>query len=140
MAANVTCANCGVEFWMTDGLERARRRDGSSFYCPNGHSLSYAPTEDQKQIKELEGQLESQRRQHRRLINDYNELWAQREELVADLKVCPLGCGYRSRRQVPRDPVAMGRGLERVRTDMVDHLRVVHGARIPATKLLKAGA
>src|SRR4029077_9140433 len=135
---DVSCASCGIMFCLPEPLYNARKRDGDSFYCPNGHSLSYRPTEDQKKIKELESQLEARDRWRERLVTDLNEAFAQREDLLADLKQCPL-CDYRSRRQVPRDPVAMGRGLERVRGDMVEHLTAHHGARMAAQKLLGAG-
>lgn len=38
-----TCAweGCGVTFGLTDGFEDRRKEDHKSFYCPNGHSMSY---------------------------------------------------------------------------------------------------
>ena len=41
----ITCASCGVVFWMTSAHEALRREDGKSFYCPNGHSLSFKDSE-----------------------------------------------------------------------------------------------
>lgn len=123
----LNCGACGVDFCLPDALYVARRRDGRDFYCPNGHCVSYRPSEDQKRIAALEGELRSWQRYHRHAIERADELFAQREELVGALKQCP-GCDWRSHRQVPRDPVAMGRGLERVRRDLAEHLVEVHGA------------
>lgn len=35
------CADCGVVFGINADFEQRRRDDGRSFYCPNGHSLSW---------------------------------------------------------------------------------------------------
>jgi len=35
------CPACGVLYAFTDKFEQSRRDDHKSFYCPNGHSLSY---------------------------------------------------------------------------------------------------
>ena len=134
---HVDCANCGITFCLTRTLYERRSRDGRDFWCPNGHVNVYRPTEDQKRIAELEAEVASQEDVIAYLRHDRDELMAQREELVAALKECPGGCGWRSRRQVARDPVAMGRGLERVRRDVAEHLVEAHGCRpIEAQRLL----
>lgn len=68
-----------------------------------------------------------------------DELHAQREDLVGALKECPGRCGWRSKRQVPRDPVAMGRGIERVKLDVADHLVAAHGAQATPVRALASG-
>lgn len=35
------CLTCGVVFQITTNLEARRRRDGKTFYCPNGHTLAW---------------------------------------------------------------------------------------------------
>jgi hypothetical protein len=132
----VDCANCGVEFCLTQGLYRRRRNDGKEFYCPNGHSNVYRPTADQEKIADLEKQLLSRKRALDHLESLWEEMRISREELVGVLKECPFRCGYRSRRQIPRDPVAMGRGIERVQTDLREHLSVAHRATIEVQRLL----
>lgn len=42
----VECCSCGVAFGLTATLERERRRDHASFYCPNGHSQGYMAKSD----------------------------------------------------------------------------------------------
>lgn len=133
---HVDCANCGITFCLTPALYKRRRSDGASFYCPNGHSNVYRPTEDQEKIKELERDLASYKSHVRWLEEDRDEIYAAREELVGVLKECPYRCGFRSRRQVPRDPVGMGRGIERVQTDLREHLVAEHRAQIEVQRLL----
>src|SRR4051812_27741209 len=35
------CPGCSVVFAIPDRLNKERREDGKSFYCPNGHSMVY---------------------------------------------------------------------------------------------------
>lgn len=35
------CPSCAVAFAMPDRLETERRQDHGTFWCPNGHTLSY---------------------------------------------------------------------------------------------------
>jgi hypothetical protein len=127
---HIDCASCGIDICLTRAMYGRRRRDGVNFYCPNGHSNHYVPepTAEQKRIAELEHELATEKRLHRGLSREFDEVWAAREELIRALKECPGGCGWHSRRQVPRDPVSMGRGIERVRLDVAQHLIDVHGA------------
>lgn len=47
----VDCANCGIIFGIPDDFDDRRREDGGSFYCPNGHTISYHESESTKQKK-----------------------------------------------------------------------------------------
>jgi len=49
-----TCGECGVHFGMDAGQLSKRREDGHSFYCPNGHKLSFHVTEADRLRKRLE--------------------------------------------------------------------------------------
>lgn len=54
------CPNCGVVFAIPTTLEDRRREDHRTFYCPNGHSMSFqGPTEAEKRAKQ-----EKQRADH----------------------------------------------------------------------------
>ena len=136
MSVHIDCADCGIDFCLTDALYKRRRRDGAKFYCPNGHVNLYRETEDQARIKELEKELASAKRSYDWLDQEYDAIYAAREEMVGVLKECPYRCGYRSRRQVPRDPVGMGRGIERVQTDLREHLVAEHRAQVEIQRLL----
>lgn len=37
-------------FWVTDGFDDLRNEDQNSFYCPNGHSLSYKGESDAQKL------------------------------------------------------------------------------------------
>ncbi len=126
---SVSCANCGVVFGMSDDLHARRRKDGQGFACPNGHSNVYKPTADEEKIAELERTLASSRRSRDDMEAWANDLWAVRENLIGVLKECIVpGCAWRSRKQISRDEVHMGRGIERVRRDLIEHLVHDHGA------------
>ena len=126
---NISCGNCGVAFCLPTSMYHARVQDGRDFHCPNGHVISYRPSENERRIETLEEEVRRWEQSDRRRSRQYDEIIAQREELIGLLKECPGGCGWRSRRQVPRDQMAMGRGIERVRRDVAEHLVEVHGAR-----------
>jgi uncharacterized Zn-finger protein len=53
------CGKCGVEFAMPQSMRDARRKDGETFYCPNGHPRVFRETTEQK----LQRDLESARKQ-----------------------------------------------------------------------------
>jgi hypothetical protein len=50
---SVGCCQCGITFMITDRFKNHLIRDGSVFYCPNGHSQSFGESEAQKVRKEL---------------------------------------------------------------------------------------
>jgi hypothetical protein len=139
----VDCANCGIDICLKPGTYERRRKDGRDFYCPNGHSNHYPPepTKDQKRIAELEQQNADLKRLRERLMRDHDEIWAAREELIGALKECPGGCGWRSRRQIPRSGAdRMQRGIERVKEDVAMHLVARHGARAERAKEREAAS
>lgn len=46
------CASCGVVFGMSAELEARRREDRGTFYCPNGHRMSFqGPTQAEREAK-----------------------------------------------------------------------------------------
>lgn len=51
------CCSCGVEFAVPAHFLKVRQDKGGTFYCPNGHSLSYTKT----RVQELEDQLSKSR-------------------------------------------------------------------------------
>lgn len=125
MSNHVTtaCIVCGGDICIHPEVYENLRRNHATFYCPAGHGQSFTgKTEDQKCIEQLERSLNS-------LEGMLTETIAQREELLGVMKECPIpGCAFRSRKQVPRDHLAMGRGVERVQRDLAEHLVAEHGA------------
>jgi hypothetical protein len=47
------CASCGVLFAISDDFDAHRREDGKGFFCPNGHSLIYSPSEAERLRRQL---------------------------------------------------------------------------------------
>lgn len=57
------CVVCGICFAVPQEFQDSRRRDGETFYCPNGHTMSYTETEAMKLLKEkdqVERRLQAQ--------------------------------------------------------------------------------
>lgn len=51
---NKTCPVCGVGYCVPARFDEERREDHRSFYCPNGHSLSYqGESTKERTIREL---------------------------------------------------------------------------------------
>lgn len=48
--ADTSCANCGIAFAAPDWWIKARRDDGATFYCPNGHPLHFGQNTLDKQL------------------------------------------------------------------------------------------
>src|SRR4051812_4959444 len=96
----ITCchAGCGIVFAIPEYWQVKRRKDHTSWYCPNGHSQSYqGQTEEEK----LRGQLA--REQERAGIAERDArakadlLASERRKLKrlrtrAKAGVCPAGC------------------------------------------------
>ena len=64
------CAQCGVVFAMPTILTGALKKTGQTFYCPNGHSLSFGKGENDR----LRGQ-----------INDMSNMIQGRDEEIKSL-------------------------------------------------------
>lgn len=62
VAIHITsCAVCGVSFGVPEGYLEARRKDGRTIWCPNGHTLGWAETEAdrlRKEIASVKGKLD----------------------------------------------------------------------------------
>jgi len=59
-ACEVTCVECGIVFSVPVSFVDERQKDGATFFCPNGHKLTYGETELdrlKKDNKELKGKL-----------------------------------------------------------------------------------
>lgn len=69
----IDCPNCGMLFAITEELENRRRADGKSFYCPNGHSMSYGDT--------VHDRLRDERARTARLTASLDQVRADRDAL-----------------------------------------------------------
>ena len=48
------CPTCGIVFGIPKAMERRRRKDGETFYCPNGHPMSWNKTEADREREKRE--------------------------------------------------------------------------------------
>lgn len=53
---DTSCCRCGLQFCLTTAFFQERRKDGKTFYCPNGHSLHYGESEAAQLKKQLEAE------------------------------------------------------------------------------------
>lgn len=51
--ALTSCASCGINFQLPYWFDQKLREKGASFFCPNGHSLSYGRGEVERLRSEL---------------------------------------------------------------------------------------
>lgn len=79
------CCTCGVVFAITAELEKERRRDHKSFYCPNGHSMVFGANSTEQENARLKEQLRAAEELERRLVDRQsrleNDLMDQAKEL-----------------------------------------------------------
>lgn len=59
------CPRCGEVFGVLESTTDVRRRDGKSFYCPHGHTMSYSigETLQQRELKEAKRRAEQAERE-----------------------------------------------------------------------------
>ena len=77
------CPNCAVVFAIPERMQQERYNDGKSFYCPNGHSMSWSVTETDRLHKKL-ADVEADRKYAWQV---YQEADADRKRTAASLRV-----------------------------------------------------
>jgi hypothetical protein len=56
----IHCASCGVSFGIDKDVDKLWRGSHKSFWCPNGHSLSYSgPSAQEKELTELRAKVKT---------------------------------------------------------------------------------
>jgi hypothetical protein len=48
---SISCGVCGILFGLESKFMDARKDDGASFYCPNGHNVSWAAANEHEQTE-----------------------------------------------------------------------------------------
>lgn len=88
----ISCGECGCQFMMPTRMYVQRRKDGNSWYCPNGHERHYPIKTDLDKQREEEREMERQNEINRlkRERNDWQDLWNKKvienKKLVAKKK------------------------------------------------------
>lgn len=86
------CASCGVVFGIPVDLEKRRREDHETFYCPNGHSMAFSgPTKAQKEAAEAKAHAERLRVQ---MLAQRDQAEAARQE-AAEAKASEVRLRWR---------------------------------------------
>lgn len=49
---SIRCWRCDVVYGMSETMHERRKKDGESFFCPNGHSAAYKETEADRMRRE----------------------------------------------------------------------------------------
>lgn len=111
--------------------ERRLRRTHESFYCPAGHGNHFpGKTSEEKELDDLKKRVELDRR----VIDEWRERWGHQQTATTVLahgaQVCPLGCGWTTRRRLPWNPSGrdVDRFLDRAGRDLAEHLLGDHNA------------
>lgn len=109
-----SCCSCGVTFGMPNDMDDQRRKDGKSFYCPNGHSQSYSETDGKR--------LKLERERTARLTAQLDQQRAARE--AAERRASAL------RGQVTKIKRRIGKGVcpccNRSFSALAEHMRTQH--------------
>ena len=100
-----TCVSCGIIFAVPEHWLNNKRKSGESFYCPNGHSLSFGKGTDTILREQMQSEKKRYERLEAQLTNARDQLQATQQELEKHKKrtangVCP--CCNRSFAQLHR--------------------------------------
>lgn len=79
------CAQCGTPFAISASMLKSLRETGGSFYCPNGHSLSFGKGENEKLKKQINNQADSMRSQ-REEVERLNKVTSALKGQITKLK------------------------------------------------------
>lgn len=117
------CPSCGVIYGVTEEFANHRREHGGSYYCPNGHVLSWKETELERVRRELANEQERRNRTVARLNDEIEARQAVERSLSAT-----KGVLTRTRKRVAngvcpcchRTFVALGRHMKSQHPDYVD--------------------
>ena len=61
--SRITCADCGVTFWLTDSHKSRLEDSHETFSCPNGHNNYYPGKNDAEKMQEKLDQQEEKRKE-----------------------------------------------------------------------------
>ena len=115
------CVSCGIAFGVPDEFDDRRRDDGKTFYCPNGHTLSYGNT--------LAKQLKAEREKTARLTARIDQERAERESAQRRAAA--------ARGQVTKIKRRVGRGVcpccNRSFADLAAHMQTKHPGFVDST-------
>lgn len=113
----MNCSACGVLFAIPDKMDNARRDDGATFYCPNGHGQCYRKTTEDVLREQLEREKRDRAAERDRLLDQVNTERRAHVETERD-----------RRRIIGRVDAGVCPDCNRHFTDLQRHREGVHGA------------
>lgn len=107
--STLTCGCCEIPFAIPESLHDKVKRDGSSFYCPNGHYISYSDTENKRLQRRLDNMSAAYDRERDRAAYAERSASAYKGQATrlrnrAKNGVCP--CCHRTFQQLARHMAA----------------------------------
>ena len=84
-----TCGECGIEFAAPSWFWKERRENKKGWYCPNGHSRVYRETDSEKVRREMQAQVDAQKRRVEFLKR---EVEMEREAAATTRKILTKTC------------------------------------------------
>lgn len=115
------CISCGVIFALPESLQKRLVQTRRTFYCPNGHSMSYTGKTDAEKLKE---ELERKERELARRQAQLDQARAEAEHQAA------VARGYKGAAVKARKRAAKGvcpaPGCKRSFVDVARHVTTCH--------------
>lgn len=94
----IECPSCGAAFGVSELFECKRRDDHRSFFCPNGHSMSYTGKSEAEKLKQQLTREQERRAALQANLDQTQASLRSTKGVVTKLKkratagVCPAGC------------------------------------------------
>jgi len=79
----ITCPVCGIQFSFPTAFYHERQQDGKDFRCPNGHTLSFQPSENDELRAQIQSLQESISYYRTRITELHNQIAHQRARAAA---------------------------------------------------------
>lgn len=135
----ITCCSCGAPIMLHRSHEVRLRASHETFYCPAGHA-NYFPgkTKAEKELDQLRKEVRYAEKHRAEWMERWEEEYETRKTLTTAVQVCPLGCGHVGNRRLPWNPgdEDVHRFLDRVGSDLTEHLTRAHNATVNTQRLL----
>lgn len=118
----VNCPNCGTAFGVGQTLLNSLRKNHASFYCPNGHSMSYGETKQEKELAALKKRIAQ--------LKEDSEYWQGKAEANAAAEKAVKNQLKTTRANLTRTRNKLARGMcpccETTFPNLAEHMNTVH--------------
>jgi hypothetical protein len=85
---SIYCIVCGINFGFSENIETLWRESHKSFFCPNGHSLSWLEdSSGEKELKKLQDEVKELRLKLKAATDEAASQTKRIEELVSELEI-----------------------------------------------------